>query len=439
MAASLTPAASPNETLDVAYELGHLGTGMEVEDYGSIGNGPAGGADVEWYTFTLDQPALIASKLERQPNDSSFEGVLSLFNNDPYDFYDPYDADGYRLLDQVDQPANGGDATLEQLLGPGTYYLAVSGAGNDYFNPLLADSGIPGTTGDFDLLLKVDDSGLGSATGPQVLTTDPAPSAVLSSSPLAIRIDMSGPLDPSTLIPGQTVQLIFSPNGTFGPDDQQIPLASVNFSLAVEDPPPSGQDAGTVQHYQGINELQLFPESPLAPGYYEVLLAGKSVGGSVVVADLNGNDLNADAGHPDGQDFTDTFQVDGIDGRTGADASSDGTPATAQNLGDLTSSSSCRSRARSVMTHSTAPPIHPVTKWTCISSPSPGRAIMHSWPRSSPAASARRSTRASASSSSIPPMAASSSSRATTIPTIPSWRPMGFRGRCTPTPRCSPA
>lgn len=338
MATSLTPTAPPNETLDAAYELGHLSTGMEVEDHGSIGNGPAGGADVEWYTFTLDQPALTVSKLERQPNDSSFKGVLSLFNNDPYDWGDPYDGDGYRLLDQVDQPANGGVATLDQLLGPGTYYLAVSGAGNYYFNPLMADSGIPGTTGDFNLLLSVDDSGLEPATGPQVLTTDPAPSAVLISAPLAIRIDMSGPLDPSTLIPGQTVQLLFSPNGTFGPDDQQIPLASVNFSPAVEDPPPSGQDAGTVQLYQGINELQLFPESPLAPGYYEVFLAGNSVGGSVVVADPNGNDLNADAGHPGGQDFTYTFQVDGIDGRTGADPSSDDTAATAQNLGDLTSS-----------------------------------------------------------------------------------------------------
>ena len=74
LAASLTPAAPPNETLDAAYELGHLSTGMEVEDYGSIGNGPAGGADVEWYTYTLDQPALMTAKLERQQNDSSFAG-----------------------------------------------------------------------------------------------------------------------------------------------------------------------------------------------------------------------------------------------------------------------------------------------------------------------------------------------------------------------------
>ena len=72
--------------------------------------------------------------------------------------------------------------------------------------------------------LIVDDPGLGPASGPQVLTEDPAPYSVLSSSPLAIRIDLSGPLDPSTLIPGQTVQLIYSPSGTFGQDAQQVSL-----------------------------------------------------------------------------------------------------------------------------------------------------------------------------------------------------------------------
>ena len=83
--------------------------------------------------------------------------------------------------------------------------------------------------------------------------------------------------------------------------------------------------------------MQLFPESPLAPGNYEVFLAGQSVGGSVVVTDLNGNDLNADPSNPDGQDVGDTFQVDGIDEPSRrSDASSDDTAATAHDLGNLT-------------------------------------------------------------------------------------------------------
>ena len=155
----VTPADLPNETLDAAIELGHLSSDTEVVEQGSLGNGPAGVADVEWYTFTLDRPTLIIAKLGRQQGDSSFKGVLSLFNNDPYDFGDPYDLDSHRLLDQVDQPADDEVTTLDQLLGPGTYYLAVSGAGNDYFNPLLADSGLPGITGDFDLQIVDDDPG----------------------------------------------------------------------------------------------------------------------------------------------------------------------------------------------------------------------------------------------------------------------------------------
>ena len=129
---------------------------------------------MEWYSFTLDQPARVTSELKRDPQDSSFQGVLSLFNNDPWDSADPYNVDGHRLLDQVDGKAHGGVATLDQLLSPGTYYLAVSGSGNLDFHPLLAASGLPGSTGSFDLKIDVADAGLGATTGPWVLASDPA-------------------------------------------------------------------------------------------------------------------------------------------------------------------------------------------------------------------------------------------------------------------------
>lgn len=291
------PVGVPNETLDHALALGDLSLGVGVVEQGSLGKGPASAADVEWYSFTLDQPAKITAELGRLDQSSSFQGVLSLFNNDPFDFGDPFDADGHRLMEQNVAPSDGGVAKLDRLLGPGTYELAVSGSGNLDFHPLLADSGLPGSTGDFNLQISTSDAGVWSGTGPAVLTTDPASNVSLSSSPLAIRLNLSGPLDPSTLIAGQTVQLISSPTGNFAQDGQQVALASINFSSS-------------------INELQLFPASPLAPDHYEVLLQGQSVGGSQVVADPNGNDLNADADHPDGQDFTSTFQVVGIDGHT---------------------------------------------------------------------------------------------------------------------------
>ena len=116
---------------------------------------------------------------------------------------------GYRLIDQVDGASDGGVAAFDELLGQGTYYLAVSGDGNFDFHPLLAGSGMPGSTGDFNLQVAVQDAGLGSATGPQVLTSNPAAGALpRAPSLLAIRVDLSGPLDQSTIIAGQTVQLL---------------------------------------------------------------------------------------------------------------------------------------------------------------------------------------------------------------------------------------
>jgi hypothetical protein len=337
MTASLSASlgVTPRETLDQSMELGHINPGVSLQEMGSIGDGPDGATDVVWYNFTLDGPALVHFELLRQDPASSFNGVLSLFNNDPtsYDYGDPYNQDGHRLLEQVDGKADRGVASFDRLLGQGSYYLAVSGDGNFDFHPFLAGSGLPGSTGGFDLQLSATDAGLGSATGPVFLTSDPAPGANLGASPLAIRVDLSGPLDPSTVILGQTVQLLYSPDGNFNLDVQQVPLAQYNFSPVAEVSTPSGGDP---PQYQGLNELQLFPASPLAMGDYELVLSGQDVGGSAVLADPAGNALGSDAAHPQGQDVTIPFQVDGVEGRTGV-ATEDDTPASAQDLGDLTS------------------------------------------------------------------------------------------------------
>src|SRR5262249_10831995 len=73
------------------------------------------------------------------------------------------------------------------------------------------------------------------------------------------------------------------------------------------------------------------------PGYYEVVLTGLNDGSSPALLDFSENGLAADAGHPEGQDITIPFRVDGIEGRTGPGATADDTAATAQELGDVTS------------------------------------------------------------------------------------------------------
>src|SRR5205809_788473 len=72
--------------------------------------------------------------------------TLSLYNSDPFDSNDPFDPVGYRLIGQADSALQSGGAQLEQRLAQGTYYVAVSGSGNHYFHPFVADSGRDGAT-----------------------------------------------------------------------------------------------------------------------------------------------------------------------------------------------------------------------------------------------------------------------------------------------------
>ena len=181
---------------------------------------------------------------------------------------------------------------------------------------MIAGSGYDGATGFYEMRISATDLGL-SGDGPTVVASNPAPGAVLDSSPLAIRLEMSEPLDPNTIVAGETVQLSFSPAGAAG-SSAGIPLAlaSVNFSSSAD-------------------ELQLFPLAPLAPGDYTVRLAGDSSMDEPVLADPNGVPLGEDAAHPAGADQSFSFEVDGIDGVAGATGSDD-TVATAQQLGNLT-------------------------------------------------------------------------------------------------------
>src|SRR5262249_21178088 len=60
---------------------------------------------------------------------------------------------GYRLVSEAEASPDGGDAAISLNLSAGDYYFAVSGAGNRYFHPFLADSGLAGMGGDYGLLI----------------------------------------------------------------------------------------------------------------------------------------------------------------------------------------------------------------------------------------------------------------------------------------------
>src|SRR5207244_2389972 len=230
---------------------------------------------------------------------------------------------------QDDGASHGGDARIDRVLAPGTYYVAVSGSGNRYFHPEIASSGIPGSSGAYGLSIAGQDLGLTSADGPAVLITDlltypgftppasnlngPAANTVIGRSPLLIRVDMSEALDPNTINPGATVQLIDVSTG-------QAVFVTAYFDTTV-------------------NELKISPAAPLGPDEYQLVLSGNNAGGAAVLQYLAGNPLGSSPSNPSGQDYVYTFQVTGSEGIASTSPVSDGTPASAHELGDLTQAS----------------------------------------------------------------------------------------------------
>src|SRR5262249_5463220 len=159
----------------------------------------------------------------------------------------PLDPLGHRLVAQV-QGTTGGTSLVRELAA-GTYFVAVSGAGNRYFHPYVADSGFVGCSGAFALGVEADD--VAQPVGPTVLTSDPNNGALLPSSPLVLRINFDRALDPSTLS-SSTVHLQYSSDGSFR-------VASEPYALRLHFSPDA-------------YELQVTPSAPLMAGYYRLVL-----------------------------------------------------------------------------------------------------------------------------------------------------------------------
>jgi hypothetical protein len=270
----------------------------------------ANSSQVDWYQLTLTATAHLTLTTFDTPG-STFAGVISLYNNDPDALVDnallnggfvaapndPLDPLGHRLVAQA-QGTTGGGTTLTWDLAAGTYYVAVSGAGNSFFHPFLAGSGLPGSSGGYRLAIEADAL---STSGPVVLESNPTNNAFLAASPLVLRADLNQGIDPSSLIAnqpsGNTVQLLYSSDGTFTTGVQPIYI-DVHFS-------PDPTDLVS----PGCDEIQVTPVAPLNAGYYELVLKG--------IGQLNST----------APDTIIQFQI--------GNGEPDDTAATAHNLGDL--------------------------------------------------------------------------------------------------------
>jgi hypothetical protein len=317
----------PNDTLDLAQDVGTLNGTQPMHVQGAIGNSPTGAADVDWYQFEIATSSRVTLTTQNAEGAGPVTTVLSLYNNDPFDFGDPYSRLGHRLIAQNDGTGYNDVAAIERSLAPGTYFVAVSGQGNRYFHPFLSDSGLPGKTGPYDLTLSATDLGLDPNAGPLFLSADPPPRASLLQAPLVLRVQLTSAIDPATIntdpeVGDVTVKLLYNPSSPFGVGhdssaDVVVALSSVNSSMAVR-------------------ELQVTPSAPLARGFYQLFLAGDTDPGFMVLMDLNGIPLGTDADHPAGQDLVLPFRVTGNEGNTSSQAGPDDTASTAHELGTIT-------------------------------------------------------------------------------------------------------
>ena len=361
---ALISEAGPNDTLNLSQDIGNVGVMPGVAVAGLIGDGLAGPADVDWYSFTLDRPASVALSVVGSGGNPSLKSVLGLYNNDPSNFQDWYNPLGHRLLAQDDGGTHGGNPSIGRDLGPGTYYVAISGAGNLDFHPFIAGSGHEGDTGSYHFLMTAAEIGTG-VDGPIVLAADPSPDAVLASSPFVIRLGLSGPLDPSANLSQETVRLVFNPIGAFGDgQDQDVSLLGIYSSPEA-------------------NELQLtLLGSPWAPG---------STRSSS--REATGRRAARTSPWPGRSPRRSTSPASrGIRGRAPRPTTPRARPTRSATSPAATSSAS---PARSETIPSTGPSpvsLRAMTS-TCTTSASPAPAAMRSSPRSSPDASARRSTR----------------------------------------------
>lgn len=337
--------SSANDTLAQAQNL-NINAG-QVGVVGNVGDGVGNDADVDWYSFAVN----VASDFSIQTHNQSHLGsdqapVLSLFqkvttpaplpdgfNPDALDIFNPT---GVRLVAQ-----SVGDATTDAKLdiklgsttfGPGEYFVAISGAGNEFYNAFLTDSGTFGSVGDY--AFTITNTPIAPPLGPQVLSTTPTAGDTLSGSPLEIRIQVDRTLVPPT-VTAATVLVQHSETGDFVNDPvTAVSLQSISINPFTNELIliPGAFTGGTPQFSFG---------QALKPGHYQVTLKGDLLSGPAILG-LGGGPpaaLGATAAAPTGQDFTFTFEVNGVEGNTDPTIDPNNPPAndtkgTAIDLGD---------------------------------------------------------------------------------------------------------
>lgn len=277
-----------NNTLDTAQDLGGLTTDDIAVIDGLIGSGTGLSSDADWYQFTLSEPAAVQLDVAATSSDEDAAALITLYSGES-ELYESHNPLRHDCLGQE-------DSRLEITLGAGTYFMAVTGSGNRYFHPFLADSGLPGEASAYEVTVAVTSLDEAGSVGAQVLGTNVG--EMLDSAPSTIQLRFDRSLDESLIADGDTVQLFATTN----PDDgEQL------------------QSVGYWSFSHNLNELTLIPQTALQAGQYRLVVSSRLL-----------------APGEDAPDFELDFEVVGQEGCSPSD-SGDDTVDTAMDLGELTS------------------------------------------------------------------------------------------------------
>ncbi len=149
--------AEPNNTLDVAQDIGSVSRGAAAGFVGTIGDIESrsdSSTDVDWFSFTLASAGRVQVTALPDADGATSPVVLTLYGDQLAEF-DPAVPLQHQLLGRQEEVANGSARPVDRRLEAGTYFVAVSGAGNRFFHPFTADSGVPGESTNYGVRIAV--------------------------------------------------------------------------------------------------------------------------------------------------------------------------------------------------------------------------------------------------------------------------------------------
>ncbi len=143
-----------NDTIARATLSGITGDSVRVIGNGNIGDNPANatpGQDVDMIQFDLEAGGTFSASIDAASIGSGLDSFLRVFDSEGRPLRN---ANG--LLVQNDNRPGSTDSALT-FVAPytGTYYLGVSGAGNQLYNASVQGTASTGSTGNYNLLMNV--------------------------------------------------------------------------------------------------------------------------------------------------------------------------------------------------------------------------------------------------------------------------------------------